>query len=101
MGFACLTAITDLLLFSLVRILSRRPSRTAMRRCITLLTITTLLTATPMAAHASPGAIAYWAMDEPAGSTRMSDSSGNGLDGQIGSEVGTGAYLAGSLGYRF
>jgi len=39
--------------------------------------------------------VAYWAMDEPGGARVMHDSSGHGLDGRIGSEVGTGG------GYRF
>ncbi|KUL28933.1 laminin G domain-containing protein [Actinoplanes awajinensis] len=73
-----------------------------MRRLVTLLVTTTLLTGTPMAAHAAgDGMVAYWAMNESPGANRMSDSSGNGLDGQIGGEVGLGVTTAGATGYRF
>ncbi|MFI1988503.1 laminin G domain-containing protein [Actinoplanes sp. NPDC020271] len=73
-----------------------------MRRWFPLLATTILLTGTPMPAHASAVAtIAYWGMDEPYGATRMSDSSGNRLDGQIGGEVGTGTAVRGATGYRF
>lgn len=66
--------------------------------------------ATPAAAHPtfSPAAgraadypVAIWPMDEPAGSRIMHDSSGHGLSGRIGDEVGTGAHYSGALGYRF
>lgn len=73
-----------------------------MRRWFPLLVTTILLTGAPMAAHASPvTSIAYWAMNEPSGATRMSDSSGNRLDGQIGDEVGAGTTTKGATGYRF
>ncbi|GIF14397.1 LamG-like jellyroll fold domain-containing protein [Actinoplanes teichomyceticus] len=72
------------------------------RALVTLVTVTTLLSGTPMAAHAAyAGEVAYWAMNEPPGATRMIDSSGNGLNGQIGREVGTGIFHHGSTGYRF
>ncbi|GIF04073.1 laminin G domain-containing protein [Actinoplanes siamensis] len=73
-----------------------------MRHTVALLTSTILLTGTPAAAHpAQAFPVAYWAMNEPPGATRMSDSSGNRLDGHIGDEVGTGVYVQGSSGYRF
>jgi hypothetical protein len=55
---------------------------------------------------ASPGnaatPVANWQMNEAAGATVMMDSSGNGLDGTIGSHVQTGAALTGGgTGYRF
>ena len=60
-------------------------------------TVVTLAASTVLAAGAVParGAsggyeVAYWAMDEPAGARVMHDGSGHGLDGRIGSEVGTG-----------
>jgi hypothetical protein len=40
-------------------------------------------------------------MDEPAGSQIMQDSSGNGLTGAIGPEVGTAVQVDGGRGYRF
>jgi hypothetical protein len=45
--------------------------------------------------------VATWAMDEPTGSRTMYDSSGHGLNGRIGGEVGVGSGYAGALGYRF
>jgi hypothetical protein len=49
----------------------------------------------------SPHTVALWAMNEPAGSQIMYDSSGNGLNGTIGSEVGTATWVDGAYGYRF
>jgi len=45
--------------------------------------------------------VALWEMDEPAGSQVMHDSSGNGLNGMIGREVGTATQVDGYRGYRF
>ena len=45
--------------------------------------------------------VASWRMDEPAGSRTMLDSSGHGLRGKIGREVGTGVRVNGATGYRF
>jgi hypothetical protein len=45
--------------------------------------------------------VAIWAMDEPAGARTMHDSSGHGLNGRIGGEVGVGSRYGGALGYRF
>ncbi|GIE87599.1 laminin G domain-containing protein [Actinoplanes regularis] len=73
-----------------------------MRRWLTLLATTLLLTGMPVTAHAATVTqIARWEMNEPGGSTRMSDSSGNGLDGQIGGEVRIGGSINGSTAYRF
>lgn len=44
---------------------------------------------------------AVWNLDEPVGATTMVDSSGNGLNGTIGSGVLTGEPTDASLGYRF
>ena len=57
-------------------------------------------TATPADA-ASSHLVAAWEMNEPAGSRTMADSSGNGLRGAIGGEVGTGVHVRGVAGYRF
>ncbi|MCW3818373.1 PKD domain-containing protein [Micromonospora sp. DR5-3] len=45
--------------------------------------------------------VAFWSMDEPAGSTVLTDSSGNGRNGTVGAEVVTGVRYAGSTGHRF
>jgi hypothetical protein len=46
--------------------------------------------------------VAIWQMNEPAGSTTMVDSSGNGINGVIGTDVLTGTALSGGgTGYRF
>lgn len=53
------------------------------------------------AATAATQPLATWELDEPPGATIMRDSSGNGLNGAIGSEVTTGVAFEGSTGYRF
>ncbi|GAA4587244.1 hypothetical protein BJY16_008174 [Actinoplanes octamycinicus] len=69
---------------------------------LSLLTTASLLATAPMAAHAmTPSDLAYWPMNESPGARWMTDISGNGLDGQIGREVGTGSTLNGATGYRF
>lgn len=45
--------------------------------------------------------VGVWEMNEPSGATTMEDSSGNGLNGTIGSVVKTGMSLDGAVGYRF
>ncbi|HEX8768651.1 MAG TPA: hypothetical protein VF714_09790, partial [Jatrophihabitans sp.] len=46
--------------------------------------------------------VAIWQMNEAAGARTMVDSSGNGLNGTIGSHVQTGVALSGGgTGYRF
>jgi Laminin G domain len=67
-----------------------------------LAAVTALLSTTVGTARAAAEyPVASWAMDEPAGSRTMYDSSGHGLDGRIGGEVGVGSGYAGALGYRF
>jgi laminin G domain protein len=69
---------------------------------VTLAASTAVLAGTSGAAQASAEyPVAIWAMDEPAGSRTMHDSSGNGLDGRIGNEVGAGARAGGALGFQF
>ncbi len=50
---------------------------------------------------ASTTTVASWSMNESRGARTMADSSGNGLHGSIGREVGTGTSVRGSTGYRF
>jgi len=45
--------------------------------------------------------VAYWQMNESAGAKTMIDSSGNGLNGSIGSDVIVGATYNGATGYRW
>jgi hypothetical protein len=68
-----------------------------------LLTCLFLVVAAPdtAAASASDIRMAVWPMDEPAGSTWMTDASGHGHHGQIGPEVGTGLPAEYGMGYRF
>jgi PKD repeat protein len=69
--------------------------------------VAALLVATGVALGASPAqatatrTVALWSMDEPAGSTVLKDSSGNGRNGAVGAEVVTGALYAGATGHRF
>lgn len=52
-------------------------------------------------ASAAPTVVGRWEMNEPAGAGTMVDSSGNGLNGVIGSAVQTGATYSGATGYRW
>jgi hypothetical protein len=71
------------------------------RWIVTLAASAAVLSGTADTARASAEyPVAIWAMDESAGSRTMYDSSGNGLTGRIGNEVGTGARYAGALGFR-
>jgi concanavalin A-like lectin/glucanase superfamily protein len=62
-----------------------------------------LLTAfRPEPAGAAAGSlVAAWPMNEPPGARTMSDSTGHGHRGTIGSEVLTGTRISGATGYRF
>jgi hypothetical protein len=67
-----------------------------------------LLIAVVLVASASVGVtsafgatIAAWEMNEPAGATKMLDSSGSNLSGTIGSAVVTGVVTEGATGYRW
>ena len=64
--------------------------------------------AAPLAGGGSTGplagggsTVAVWQMNEPPGARTMIDSSGHGLRGSIGGEVGTGVRTGGAVGYRF
>lgn len=64
--------------------------------------VAALLCSTAGIAHAAAEyPVAIWAMDEPAGARTMHDSSGHGLNGRIGAEVGVDSRYGGALGYRF
>jgi hypothetical protein len=52
-------------------------------------------------AQAATSVLADWRMNEPTGATTMTDSSGNGITGDIGDEVVTGVSVDGAVGYRF
>ncbi len=60
-----------------------------------------LVPASAQAAAQSLSSVATWEMNEPSGAATMVDSSGNGLDGTIGSVVRTGTSVDGAVGYRF
>jgi hypothetical protein len=70
-----------------------------------LAVVVTLAAALSMASPARAAInqpVAIWQMNEPAGSTTMVDSSGNGINGVIGTDVLTGTALSGGgTGYRF
>ncbi|MBB2944226.1 hypothetical protein FB565_003955 [Actinoplanes lutulentus] len=65
----------------------------------TTLTAASALVGSPARADGYP--VASWSMDEEPGASRMIDGSGNGLDGRIGGEVGTGLMLGDDIGYHF
>lgn len=60
----------------------------------TALTISTALSAS----GAATTTVTSWTMTEPTGATVMTDASGNGLNGSIGSAVKTGTSVAGAAG---
>ena len=66
-----------------------------------------IVTAFGLAGAATPAdagtgwTVAVWQMNEPPGARTMIDSSGHGLGGMIGGEVGTGVRTSGAIGYRF
>lgn len=45
--------------------------------------------------------VAFWSMDEPAGGTVLTDSSGNGRHGRVGDEVVAGTRYDGATAHRF
>ena len=59
------------------------------------------IAANPAPAGAATTTLAEWQMNEGPGATTMVDSSGNGMDGTIGSGVQTAATFGGSTGYRW
>lgn len=61
---------------------------------------TLLVTASPADAAATT-LVASWQMNEPAGATVMTDSSGHGITGTIGSAVATGVQTSGTIDYQW
>ncbi|MGX6600743.1 LamG-like jellyroll fold domain-containing protein [Micromonosporaceae bacterium Da 78-11] len=80
---------------------SRRMWIVTLAASTTLGGTTVLLGPGSTALAAADRAVALWDMNETTGATTMRDSSGHGIDGRIGSEVGVGAEESGSQGYRF
>lgn len=74
-----------------------------MRRLLLLATAIGLVSAMACdpASAAATVRIADWQMNEAAGARTMVDSSGNGIDGSIGTAVQTGSTYAGATGYRW
>jgi hypothetical protein len=69
---------------------------------VTLAASAAVLTGTSGTARAAAEyPVAIWAMDEQPGSRTMHDSSGNGLNGRIGDEVGVGSRTDGAIGFGF
>jgi hypothetical protein len=79
-----------------------RPARALASLVLSCAVTGSLLVATTSAANAAAShTIVDWEMNEPSGSSAMLDSSGNGIDGVIGSAVITGATYDGATGYRW
>ena len=74
-----------------------------MRRLVLLATAIGLVSAVACepAEAAATVRIADWQMNEPTGARTMLDSSGNGINGSIGTAVQTGVTYAGATGYRW
>lgn len=80
----------------------RRGLRTLARLGVaTALAAAGILVAGSPAQAVATRTVAFWSMDEPAGATVLRDSSGNGRNGAIGSEVTPGVLYAGATGHRF
>lgn len=62
--------------------------------------LATLIAAQPAAAVANR-TVGFWSMDEPAGSTVLKDSSGNGRNGTIGADVSLGTVFEGATAHRY
>jgi hypothetical protein len=60
-----------------------------------------LLAGASPATGAATITVADWQMNEPAGATVMADSSGNGIDGAVGSSVLTGVANTGAVMYKW
>jgi hypothetical protein len=73
----------------------------SLRLLTAMATVATVVLGTATAAAAYPRAIAVWEMNEPSSAHTMIDSSGNGLRGSIGREVGNGVQVGGATGYHF
>ncbi|MGC1210894.1 MAG: PKD domain-containing protein [Micromonospora sp.] len=77
------------------------------KRTVGRLGVAALIAAAGIVAGGSPAqatatrTVAFWSMDEPTGATVLKDSSGNGRDGTVGTEVVTGTVYAGATGHRF
>jgi hypothetical protein len=73
----------------------------SLRLLTALATAATVVLGPATAAGAYPRMIAVWEMNEPSGAHTMIDSSGHGLRGSIGREVGNGVHVGGATGYHF
>ncbi len=77
----------------------------ATKRTVTAVSLTalflTLLVSAGAPAKAATVVVANWQMNESPGASVMTDSSGHGITGIIGSAVQTGATYAGATGYRW
>jgi hypothetical protein len=72
------------------------------RTLVVIATTAVVVLGTATAADArSAYPVASWQMNEPGGAGTMADSSGHGLNGSIGREVGTDLHADGAIGYRF
>ncbi|MEU7999966.1 PKD domain-containing protein [Catellatospora sp. NPDC049111] len=82
-------------------------SKTRLLRTVGRLGVAAALVAAGVAIGATPAhavatnTVAFWSMDEPNGSTVLVDSSGNGRNGTIGSDLTTGVVYGGATGHRF
>jgi Concanavalin A-like lectin/glucanases superfamily len=72
-----------------------------LRRWGLVAAVVLLVTGSFGAVSAFGAVVADWEMNEPPGSTTMTDSSGSGLSGTIGSAVVTGVVTDGATGYRW
>ena len=80
--------------------MNRRGIFTSMAVAVGVCVVPTIGAPTPVSAAATT-TVALYEMNEPVGSTTLVDSSGNGLNGSIGSEVHPGVVFSGSTVHRY
>ena len=80
---------------------SRVRGRGLLPLCLSIIVSAVVLALAAPAHAAATTTVALWNMDEAAGATTMADSSGNGRNGTVGSDVQTGVSVQGATAYRF
>lgn len=75
------------------------PARTLLLGLSAVALVCTSIAPAEAATTAAP--VSTWELNEPAGASTMVDSSGNGLNGTVGTEVLTGVAVLGATAYRF
>jgi hypothetical protein len=81
--------------------MGRRVRHRLLAPCLPFVVFAVVVALAAPADAAATRTTALWNMNEAAGATTMVDSSGNGRNGTVGSDVQTGVSVLGAVGYRF